>query len=354
MKVLGLDIGGANIKAADTNGRSLTRGLAVWKDPERLASALSETVAHFLSSDESTSGRTTFDALAITMTAELADCFQTKTEGVEFVLNAANEVADLIPVLVWQTGAEFVTPDVACKIPLLVAAANWHALATFVGRLVPQEAAVLIDIGTTTADIIPLWNGVPVPTGLTDVDRLQSGELIYTGVRRTPLSAIAHAVPFRGGYCPMAAECFASTLDIYLTLGEIPEDPTDCNTANGKPATVTATYDRLARMLCCDKTEFTFDDAQTMVHFLADVQKQHLAGSLDRVLLNLNDEIQSIVICGAGDFIARKLIAENVRTQSAHVINLADTFSPKISETACAFAVAWLASERSLSEWETG
>ena len=346
MRFLGLDIGGANIKAADSDGRSLTRSFAIWKTPGRLADELRGVLSDSGTSARSASGTISFDALAVTMTAELADCFQTKAEGVGFVLQAVVEAAGSIPVFVWQTGAEFVSPEVAREIPLLVAAANWHALATFVGRLVPEKAAVLVDIGTTTTDIIPLLKGVPVPTGLTDVDRLQSSELVYTGVRRTPLSAIAHTVPFRGGYCPMAAEYFASTLDIYLTLGEIPEDPADCETANGRPATIVAAHDRLARTLCCDRTEFAADDAQVMAHFLADVQKQRLAGPLERVLSNLSEPCQSVIISGAGSFLARKLAAENTRTQNAHLISLSENFNPEISEAACAFAVARLAGER--------
>ena len=75
---------------------------------------------------------------------------------------------DGLPVIVWQTGAEFVTLSIARDIPLLVAAANWHGLATWLGRLAPKGNALLIDIGSTTTDIIPLLDGVPVPAGLTD------------------------------------------------------------------------------------------------------------------------------------------------------------------------------------------
>ena len=37
MHVVGLDIGGANLKAADAGGRAVTRPFAVWKAPEKLA-----------------------------------------------------------------------------------------------------------------------------------------------------------------------------------------------------------------------------------------------------------------------------------------------------------------------------
>src|SRR5262249_4949340 len=68
-----------------------------------------------------------------------------------------------------------------------------------------------LDIGTTTTDVIPLNDGSPVPAGRTDPERLRSGELVYTGVRRTPVCAL-------GGDEALAAEWFATTLDVYLVL----------------------------------------------------------------------------------------------------------------------------------------
>ena len=117
----------------------------------------------FITPTGSTALNAEADLFAVTMTAELSDCFRTKAEGVDFILRAVEDVAGTTPVFVWQTGAEFVTPAVAREIPLLVAASNWHALATWVGRLVPESGALLIDIGSTTTDIIPLLDGVPVP-----------------------------------------------------------------------------------------------------------------------------------------------------------------------------------------------
>ena len=95
----------------------------------------------------------------------------------------------------------------------------------------------MIDIGSTTTDIIPIVEGSPRTLGLTDVARLQSGELVYTGVRRTPLCAFPASPVWKGQQTPLAAELFATTLDVYLLLGDIPEVGEDCHTANGQPAT---------------------------------------------------------------------------------------------------------------------
>ena len=121
--------------------------------------------------------------------------------------------------------------------PLLAAASNWLALATIAARLVGQGGGLLIDVGSTTTDIIPLIDGNPAPRGRTDTERLGSGELVYTGVRRTPVCALADRLPFGGVPTGLAAELFATTHDVYLTLGALPEKPDDTDTADGRPAT---------------------------------------------------------------------------------------------------------------------
>ena len=336
MHVIGLDIGGANIKAADHAGQALERPFDLWKEPARLPAELS----NLLSTGPAA------DLLAVTMTGELADCFETKAEGVNFILRAVETAAAGRPVFVWQTGAEFVTPAVAREIPLLVAAANWHALVTWLGRIAPRGPALLIDIGSTTTDVIPLQDGVPVPQGLTDVERLQSGELVYSGIRRTPVCAIAHSVPFGEGYCPLAAELFATTLDVYLTLSLIPEDAQDTHTANGRAATIAAAHDRLARAVCCDRTELSADDALAIARFVADVQQQRIAGAIERVAGRLPDPPGDVILSGSGEFLARIVASRAARLHQARQHSLSGTFSTAQAEAACAVAVAVLAQER--------
>lgn len=342
MDILGLDIGGANIKAADCSGRAVSRPFPIWKDPQRLCREVELLWNEF---PQATS-------LALTMTAELADCFTTKSEGVRFILDQVRQVRPDRQVLIWGTSGRFLQEADANQQPMLVAAANWHALATWIGQsLLPEpvsedHASLVIDIGTTTTDIIPLVDGRPATTGRTDVTRLQSGELCYSGVRRTPLCAVAHSVPFRDGYCPLAAELFATTLDLYLLLDEIAEDFADVDTANGKPATKAAAHDRIARSLCGDRDEVTFDEAVQIARFLADVQRQRLAGALERVLQQQSKKFTQVIISGSGSFLARRLIAENRKLAGSNSLSLDKILSPQIAEAACAYAVAQLASDR--------
>jgi probable H4MPT-linked C1 transfer pathway protein len=339
MRVIGLDIGGANLKAADAEGVVLTRPFAVWRSPENLAAEIGRLLASFSKPD----------AIALTMTAELADCYRTKRQGVEAVISAVEQTAGSTPVRVWQTDGRFVTSTEARKAPLLVAAANWHALARFVGRLAPIGPSLLIDIGTTTADLIPLLDGVPSPVGRTDRERLQSGELVYTGVKRTPVCAVVGHVPYRGNECPVAAELFATTLDAYLALGDLPEDASDFETADGRPATRSSARDRLARCLCCDATEFDEADMQQMARAIAAAQRRQIACGLEVVLAAQRRVPERLLLSGRGTFLAAQTVAEVDALAATERIRLSDLFGPRIAEAACAFALARLAVEYDLA-----
>lgn len=334
--VIGLDIGGANLKAAHSDGECRAKAFPLWQSPEKLGSELRDLIADWLPAR----------AIAVTMTGELADCFATKAGGVDRILASVESLAEDTPVAVWQTGGEFVSSDFAREFPLLVAAANWHALANFVGRMTPEGRSLLIDVGTTTCDIIPIENGLPMPSGRTDLDRLQSGELVYSGVRRTPVCAVAHSVPLGEGYIQLAAELFATMLDVYLLTGDIAQDETDCDTANGQPATIEAAHDRIARAICGDRTEVPLEQAQGIAKFLADVQLLRLSGALARVLSASEPAVETVLVSGSGSFLAKRLVEKHAKLSSATVHQLSSMFSAETAEAACAFAVAKLGVEQ--------
>ena len=90
------------------------------------------------------------------------------------------------------------------------------------------------------------------PASSSFTERLLACELVYTGVERTPLAAVVSRLPWRAGQCPLAAELFATTADAYLLLGDLPEEPTNLDTADGRPRTRSAAHARIARMFCAD------------------------------------------------------------------------------------------------------
>src|SRR5206468_1228100 len=156
------------------------------------------------------------EATAVTMTAELSDVFRTKREGVTFILDAMGAVARG-RLAVFTTDGVFVNDAEARARPLAVAASNWMATAVLVTRHLTD--ALLVDIGTTTTDVVPIQGGRVVARGRTDPERLLAGELVYTGTVRTNVAAIVARVPLWGGECPVAAEYFAVSSDAHLLLG---------------------------------------------------------------------------------------------------------------------------------------
>src|SRR5688572_33346761 len=128
---IGLDIGGANLKAATASGRARSLPFALWKHPDRLADEL-RTVTRDLQGP---------GPVAVTMTGELCDCFETKRDGVRHILEAVVLAFAHERVLVWSTAGRFVTVAEASADPMAVAAANWQALATLAGRFVPSGFA---------------------------------------------------------------------------------------------------------------------------------------------------------------------------------------------------------------------
>lgn len=333
---VGLDIGGANLKAARADGTAKSVAFPVWRQPDALAGALRELIADWLPDSA---------GLAVTMTAELADCFTSRDQGVRRVLDAVLEVSGGRPVVVWQTAGEFVSPEVAREFPELTAAANWHALATFAGRIVPHGTALLIDVGSTTTDLIPLVDGLPDSRGRTDIERMKSGELVYTGVRRTPVCALTDSVLLQDELWPLAAEVFATTLDVYLLTGDLSESPDDHDTANGRAGTITEAHNRLARQFCGDRSDISRNEVTAAAEFLADLQECRILAAADQVVNACQEPPSAVVISGAGSFLANRVVDRNPVLRAADRYLLSDLFSPETATAACAFALARLADE---------
>src|SRR5713101_7100915 len=96
--VLGLDIGGANLKAAHTNGSARQVPFELWKNPDGLSEALRQLLLSWPA----------YNLLAVTMTGELCDCFATRWEGVAAILSAIASAAGATPVHIWQNDGRFV------------------------------------------------------------------------------------------------------------------------------------------------------------------------------------------------------------------------------------------------------
>jgi hypothetical protein len=326
--ILGLDIGGANLKAVHSGGGACLQPFELWRAPAALPEAVRRLLATL----------PPFDHLAVTMTGELCDCFESKRQGVHAILDAVEAVAGNTPIRVWRNDGQFVDVATARASALQVAAANWLALATFAGRFAPTGPALLVDIGSTTTDVVPLLNGKPVPRGRTDPERLKCQELVYTGVRRTPVCALLGG----GG----AAELFATTLDVFLLLGSVPEDATDTRTADGRPATRPAAHARLARMVCADAETCSADEVRKLAERVLQRQCFLLAGAVESVCRWLPGPPAKLIVAGSGEFLLPAILHTQRAFGEVQVVSLAELLGAQVSQTACAHALTVLAAEQ--------
>lgn len=330
---LALDIGGANLKIADGVGFAATEPFALWRQPHALADSLHSLISAAPSADQ----------LAITMTGELADCYRTKNDGVIAILQAAEQAAAGRPTQIYRTDGSFATLADALSRPEAVAASNWHALAQYAGRLMKHGVGLLIDIGSTTTDLVGFLDGSPDIRAATDTDRLASGELLYTGVLRTPVATVVSQLPYRGLMCSVARELFATMQDVYITLSDLEEERDNHHTADGRAATREASYERLARMICADRNTFDSADAAVLAEFAARSQRGAMLAAARRVIDRLPQPPQTVVISGRGEFVARQVA--NEAGSGTNIIALSETLGQSVSVCAPAHALAVLARE---------
>ncbi len=296
--VIGLDVGGANTKAAVVDGdepvRTATEPFEVWRAPEALAEAIASVVAR-LGLDGA--------PVALTTTAELVDVFASKREGLLHVLDAARRALPGRRLRVLTTAGELVGLEAARAAPLRCAAANWVATAMLVARALPD--AILLDCGGTTTDVIPIVAGEVAARGRTDLQRLRAGELVYTGALRTNIAAVLSRVPIGGEPCPIASELFAISADAHRLLGNLTSEQCTCTFPDGRGSSLGEVRFRLARLVCADPEQLADGDLEAVAAAVQEAQVASIAAALGRVASRAPAGT-AVVAVGAGAFLARQ------------------------------------------------
>ncbi len=335
--MIGWDIGGVNTKVARVTGgevlSALGRPFELQRNPQGLTPLLRELAIEV--------GAEPVTAHAVTMTAELSQAFRTKREGVGFVLDSVEAAFPSSLILVYTVDGRFLTPDDARHSPLAVAAANWAATAHAVAEHHPD--ALLLDIGTTSTDIIPIVGGVVVVEGRTDPERLASGELVYTGAVRTPTEALASHVRVDDILTGVSAEHFALTGDVHLWRGDLAPADYTCPTPDGRPATKEFAGERLARVVCADREMLDDAAVSSIADALASAQMARIVAATKRVLLR-HPSLRTAVVTGLGSFLGEAA----AREAGLHVVPLATELGDAGARCAPAASVALLL-ERALA-----
>ncbi|PXF51858.1 MAG: H4MPT-linked C1 transfer pathway protein [Candidatus Methanophagaceae archaeon] len=371
--IVGVDVGGANTKVA-TPDDAFSIYAPLWKSSAVLDDVLLRVKQNFETEggekeEGGKEGGAGIEAVGVVMTGELCDCFETRREGVLRIKNILTSVFGFEGLKFFGTDCVFRDGSAVERDPLSFAATNWLASAKFVsvseGGGCGGKDAIFVDVGSTTTDVIPIAGG-EIKAKRSDLERLKSDELIYSGVLRTSVATLLRRVRVgeRGGEskekeeCRTAAEFFAITADAYLVLGDLSEEDYRCESPDraggegwkeegeewkgegegeGEGAkSRRAALRRLARVVCSDLEELGEESVVGIAEQVKEVQVAELAAELKRQREEYG--LERVVSAGIGDFVA-KAAAERVNLE---FVSLASVYGAKISAAFPAFAVARL------------
>ena len=338
MATIGWDLGGAHVKAARVEGGQVTGvvqlACPLWTELDRLPAVLAEVQARLGPAAQH----------AATMTGELADVFPTRAEGVARLAHAlVQATAPALPRL-YAGRAGWLGPEDAAAHADDVASANWHATAALAGRFVGD--ALLVDVGSTTTDLIHIAARRPAGAGYTDAERLACGELVYTGLVRTPVMALCARAPFAGRWTGLANELFATAADAYRLLGELPEGADAMATADGREKTVEASRARLARMVGRDAGDASPEAWRGFAAWLAEAQLRQIADAALLVLSRAALPRDAPVLgAGVGRHMAERLAGRLGRPYRDYAALPPLAAAAGAADCAPAVAVALLASD---------
>ena len=336
MAWIGLDIGGANLKAAfpcSPDSPAMEMPFSMWTDWQELEDAIVKLVGHLDSTD----------SVAVTMTGELADNFESRRAGVFYIADAVERVCQNRRIVyyccdgVWRSRKELEQDwD-------LVAAANWHATATWGARLLPDRSGVVIDVGSTTTDVSLMKDGDVVTDSQNDLQRLTTGELLYVGADRTPICGLLSHVVYAQQRIALANELFATVGDAAIWKGLAPEFPDLVQTADGRPKTRLSCGQRMARMLCRDLDDLESDLIDAVADQTIAAVEAAIGDAIRKRLAGTDVKVAHALVVGEGQFLVTEAI--KAINSNIEVVSLSDEIGKMASVCGPAHAVAVLASE---------
>lgn len=301
--MIGWDIGGAHVKAAVINKRGELTGVTqkpcpLWQGLDKLRFAVGAIMNEL---------PTVPSCHAITMTGELVDLFAGRDDGVKTIIDTMIELLPGADLLVYAGKQGFLEASkVNSNHYAAIASANWLASASYAAQ--QAGSGLFVDIGSTTTDILSLDRGGVIAEGYSDYERLATQELIYTGIVRTAVMALAERIQDQGREVGLMAEYFATMADVYRLTGELNEAHDQADTADGAEKSVLASARRLSRMIGCDFDPAELPRWQRLAHNLREKQllkiRQGCEKQWNRARL---PEASPFIGAGIGRFLVRSL-----------------------------------------------
>ncbi len=302
----GVDIGGANIKVyRGSSGKAETHYFPMWLEWKNLETFLR---------DLNLRGKT-----GVVITAELADSFSSKEEGIKYIVSISERVFDEVFFIDLDGNLKREIDD-----PLNFSASNWVASVKFLAE--KYGTFIFADMGSTTTDVIPVVNG-KIMAVKTDCERLRNNELLYFGMLRTPSFFLMNE--------NVSSELFSITADVMRILGIINERAYTCDTPDGRGKGVEECYQRFARQFCADREEL----GEEFLKKKALEIKNEMVRRVSEAFMEKGREFGIDLVAGCG--IGEMLLEESAEIAGMEYVSLREEFG-ELSDIFPAYAIARL------------
>ena len=316
MKIMGLDIGGANTDCCIyniTNNqceliKTKKEYLPMWNKKDELEDCLER----FKEYEK-------LDVVIVTTTAELSDGYKSKVEGIMDITQKVMNVFDDEEIF-FVTFHGLKDYEYVKEHPLDMAAANWIATSHLIANI--KEDCIFMDMGTTTTDIIPIRDSHEIAEGHSDLERLCSGELVYTGMLRTNIATIVNQIPVRDTFAGVSSELFTISADVYRILNEITEEEYLCDTPDNKSKDIISCKRRLLRLICAEMDDFDDEEIVEIAKYIKNEQVTQISKSLVKVVFKTG--IEDVIITNYAKAPICKMAAEKL---GLNVVMLEDYFT---------------------------
>ena len=335
---LGIDIGGANLKIVGLNKKKQINFVSqekceIWKGLSKFDDKITKI-------NKIISKKT---VVGVTMTAEMCDNFKKRKEGVKRIIKHIRRSLNK-NVYFWENikNKSFsINPSYKN-----VASMNWLATGTLISKKISN--AIVIDLGSTTTDLIFIRKNQIINKGFSDLKRIIFSELIYTGFTRTPIFGITNKLKFNKKNYPVLPENFANISDVYRVLKKASSRIDLFDTMDGRSKSFLNSSRRIAR-------NFGFDyknkKKKLILNLCEEIEKIQFAKITDSIKKNLcryeisKKEI-SLITCGIGkDYLYKKFVNRGFK-----VLRFEDFIAGKSSlrkkaafhapATSCAFLIS--------------
>ncbi len=331
LSFLGIDIGGAHIKLVGLDEKKNViivkyRKCYIWKDPQKLLGEIK--FINSLSKNKEV-------VCGITMTAELCDIFSTRKSGAKTLRNKCRKIK--FKKLFYENSKK-VFESIDKSNPVNFMSMNWHAAGRFIAKFL--ENAILIDLGSTTTDFICIKNNKIMNIGFDDFSRLQNGELLYTGIIRTPIFGIENSVNLNSKEFNIIPEFFSRTSDLYRVQGKIKKIFDIDEEADLSSKSINSSYRRIARSFGLDLSNQNKKIIHKLSKKITEQQLNLISENVDKLIKKFGmTQKTPLILAGIGQEILRdffknkntKLFQKFIKSKNQSIKKEATYHAPALS-----------------------